>query len=108
MEKLAYSLKEVAEMLGKETDPTSLDRVNDWMLHKMGIKQCPRGFYSRTAIMELERRMTEKCILGNGENSTISRAKSVWATKPLKLKNTARALLYSKMQESMQTVSPQT
>ena len=107
MERLVYSMEEVAEMFGYGTDPQELKRAKDWV-HDKGYKQCPRGFYPKKAIQDLYERVNEKCISGKEENTTTSRVKYVWANKPLKLKNTVQDLLALKKQESMQTVSQQT
>ena len=84
-------------------DPEKDEKKARGYLWDHGVKQFRKGFYAKAVIYDFLKKESEKCISGKEENTTTSRVKYVWANKPLKLKNTARALLASKMQESMQT-----
>ena len=75
----------------------------DWLLEKK-IKQFGKGgYYCRALVYDAILKEVEKCISGKEDNSGMSLASCVWATKRSKSKNTARDLLKKQMQESMQT-----
>ena len=106
MESFVIPMKDACIALGY--DPVTQKRqAHDWLWSR-GLKQIRDGFYAKDMFYELLRRESEKCISEKEANTTTSRAKSVWATKPLKLKNTARDFLASKMQENMRTEQLQT
>ena len=89
MECYLMSMKDACVAMGYDPE-TERAKAHDWLLSK-GVKQFRKGFYAKDVILEFVRKESEKCILGNGASTTTSRAKSVWATKPMKLKTTARA-----------------
>ena len=102
MENYLMPINEVAQIL-QYSGERAIRRTHDWLLSR-GVHQFRRGgFYSREVILELLRKESEKCILGKEDNSIMSPGKCVWGNKRLKSKSTARDILNSKMQESMQT-----
>ena len=77
-------------------------KARKW-LYRHGLSQFSRGKYVREQFEHVINERGEKCLVSENEGKSItSGGRSVWEKRPLMSKNNLRALISSKMQESMQ------